>query len=441
MICYLSTTDSHMIRTDIRIFFRVIRRWINCSREKSCHPTTTPEKYSADIWPMSWRSCWGGCEILQKIQYVFDLKASIEKSRNKPKDAHGSWPTRFSSFAAKNENWAVFRPSSAPWCDWQTNLDQKKVKPSNLHKLWVSKSPDLGIRTWQTNLVNTTLRYIKQRSCSQKEGRKIGKNRASIVCRAAGTSSLWAYQTSQDPTNIETDPLWPCRSSGICSSNITWTRRHEAGAVQTITGDMIYHDLMSIHSIGQKTTSYWPLTTLDNHQYLQPARGWNICHKATSDTSEETRNWKYLSLAPMLLSHLKKKKKLHSWTNLRTPVFRAHHLARLPKFELCAEKRISEFGAKSLGSTFWMLFGVTLSVRWLRHVLSEMSAPFLKAVRCGTWTDGNGNGNGMERRKKVVPMRTIEFAVKERKKQMMPECSDWRARPLYAIDTQSDKFK
>jgi hypothetical protein len=47
----------------------------------------------------------------------------------------------------------------------------------------------------------------------------------------------------------------------------------------------------------------------------------------------------------------------------------------------------------------------------------------------------------MERRKKVVPMRTIEFAVKERKKQMMPECSDWRARPLYAIDTQSDKFK
>ena len=137
--------------------------------------------------------------------------------------------------------------------------------------------------------------------------------------------------------HIETDPLWPCRSSGICSSNITWTRRHEAGAVQTITGYMIYHDLMSIHSIGQKTTSYWPLTTLDNHQYLQPARGWNICHKATSDTSEETRNWKYLSLAPMLLSHLKKKKKLHSWTNLRTPVFRAHHLARLPKFELCAE--------------------------------------------------------------------------------------------------------
>ena len=183
-------------------FFRVIRRWINCSREKSCHPTTTPEKYSADIWPMSWRSCWGGCEILQKIQYVFDLKASIEKSRNEPKDAHGSWPTRFSSFAAKNENWAVFRPSSAPWCDWQTNLDQKKVKPSNLHKLWVSKSPDLGIHTWQTNLVNTTLRYIKQRSCSQKEGRKIGKNSASIVCRAAGTSSLWAYQTSQDPTNI-----------------------------------------------------------------------------------------------------------------------------------------------------------------------------------------------------------------------------------------------
>ena len=29
----------------------------------------------------------------------------------------------------------------------------------------------------------------------------------------------------------------------------------------------------------------------------------------------------------------------------------------------------------------------------------------------------------------------------ERKKQMMPECFDWRARPLYAIDTQSDKFK
>lgn len=63
-------------------------------------------------------------------------------------------------------------------------------------------------------------------------------------------------------------------------------------------------------------------------------------------------------------------------------------------------QRISEFGAKSLGSTFWMLFGVTLSVRWLRHVESEMSAPFLKAVRCGTWTDGNGNGMGWKGERK-----------------------------------------
>jgi hypothetical protein len=93
---------------------------------------------------------------------------------------------------------------------------------------------------------------------------------------------------------------------------------------------------------------------------------------------------KVLESCPDVVVAPQEKKKLHSWTNLRTPVFRAHHLARLPKFELCAEKRISEFGAKSLGSTFWMLFGVTLSVRWLRHVLSEMSAPFLKAVRCGT---------------------------------------------------------
>ena len=110
----------------------------------------------------------------------------------------------------------------------------------------------------------------------------------------------------------------------------------------------------------------------------------------------------------MLLSHLKKKKKLHSWTNLRTPVFRAHHLARLPKFELCAENI----------RVWCQVAGVyILDVVW-SHFVSSLAAtcgirderPVPQGGEMWDMNRWEWEWDGMERRKKVVPMRTIDDA-------------------------------
>ena len=102
------------------------------------------------------------------------------------------------------------------------------------------------------------------------------------------------------------------------------------------------------------------------------------------------------------------KKKLHSWTNLRTPVFRAHHLARLPKFELCAENI----------RVWCQVAGVyILDVVW-SHFVSSLAAtcgirderPVPQGGETWDMNRWEWEWDGMERRKKVVPMRTIDDA-------------------------------
>ena len=78
------------------------------------------------------------------------------------------------------------------------------------------------------------------------------------------------------------------------------------------------------------------------------------------------------------MSHLKKKRKLHSAE--RRSFERTTWQVVYPT--LNSAQRISEFRAKSL-SAIWC--GVTLSVRWLRHVVSEMSPAFLNARRGEMW--------------------------------------------------------